>query len=78
MSFILPDFDDCDVINFYIRPDFTNHPTMTISHYIKRGDIVALRYYIKLYLDTNKKERRPDTPATLIIPKVPSDYYPEY
>lgn len=78
MSFILPNFDNCDVISFYVRPDFTNHDNMIISHYIKRDDIFALRYYIKLYLDTNKKERRPDTPATLIIPKVPPDYLPEY
>jgi hypothetical protein len=78
MSFILPVFDKCDVISFYVRSDFTNHDNMVISHYIKRDDIYALPYYIKLYLDTNKKDRRPDTPATLIIPKVPPDYLPEY
>lgn len=78
MSFILPNFDECDVISFYVRSDFTNHDNMIVSHYINRNDIFALRYYVKLYLDTNKKERRPDTPATLIIPKVPPDYLPEY
>ena len=39
MSFILPNFDNCDVISFYVRSDFTNHDNMIVSHYINRNDI---------------------------------------
>ena len=53
--------------------DITN-----ITHIIKRGDIIAQRYYIKNYMDTNIKNKRPDTPAKLIIDPIPKNYLPDY
>tara|TARA_B100000989_G_C19351704_1_gene389388 strand:- start:351 stop:656 length:306 start_codon:yes stop_codon:yes gene_type:complete len=49
-----------------------------ITHFIKRGDTTAQRYYIKNYMDTTIKNKRPDTPAKLIIDPIPKDYIPDY
>ena len=39
------------------------------SIYIERGNIDSLRYNILEHMDTKIKERRPNTPCKLIIPR---------
>lgn len=73
-----PEFKDHDKVTFFIRPDFSDLKVTPDSHYIKRGDKLSLRYYIKQYLDTSKKEKRPDTPSKLILQRIPRDFSPKY
>ena len=78
MSFFLPEFKDHDTVTFCIRSDFSDVSAISVTHYIKRGDELCKRYYIKQYMDTNKKDKRPETPAKLILEHIPKDYYPDY
>jgi len=73
MAFVLPDYDNSDRVTFYVRKDFSDRPGEW-THYIDRNDDKALIYYIRMYMDTNVKVRRPGTPAKLIMPSLP-DYY---
>ena len=75
MAFIVPDYENCDLTTFHIRKDFSDRPGI-ISHYIDRSDIHALNYYIRLYMDTKVKIKRPDTPINIITNKIPEDYQP--
>jgi hypothetical protein len=77
MAFILPDYDNCDIVSFYVRKDFSNKQYI-MTHYIDRDDEFALLYYIRKYMDTNISVRRPDTPAKLIMNTIPKDYKPIY
>lgn len=77
MAFIIPDYDNCDIVSFYTRKDFSDNAYI-ISHYIDRNDKFALLYYIKEYMDTKVSIRRPDTPSNLIIESIPKDYEPVY
>ena len=77
MAFVLPDYDNCDIVSFHIRKDFSDKQYI-ITHYIDREDQFALLYYIRQYMDTNVVVRRPDTPAKLIIASIPKDYIPPY
>ena len=81
MAFIIPDADYCDEVIFHLRDDFrcdVNNIIESRTHYIERGDQNALIYYINRYMDTNinKDEKRPNTPAYLIMPKIPKNYQP--
>ena len=75
MAFIIPDYKNCDIVTFHIRKDFSDEPGK-ITCYINRRDEHALKYYIKLHMDTKVKTKRPDTPLKIIIDKVPEDYFP--
>jgi len=77
MAFLAVDPMHSDTVTFYAREDFSNNTCVT-THYIERGDITALRYYIKNYMDTTITNRRPDTPANLIIDSVPHNYEPTF
>ena len=77
MNFYFEDYDDYDLVTFYIRRDFSDTEIMSATHYIKRGDELCKRYYIKQYMDTNKKNKRPETPAKLILEHLPKEYSPD-
>ncbi len=77
MAFILPNYDNCDIVSFYVRKDFADKQYI-MTHYIDRDDKFALLYYIRQYMDTNVSVRRPDTPAKLIMAALPKDYTPAY
>jgi hypothetical protein len=77
MAFILPDYDNCDIVSFYKRNDFSDGNCI-ISQYIDRTDPFALLYYIREYMNTKVSIRRPDTPAKLIMEAIPKDYEPIY
>jgi hypothetical protein len=77
MAFVIPDLNNCDLVTFYMRKDFSDYPRI-ISHYVDRHDPYALLYYINEYMDTNVVIRRPDTPTILIMNKPPAGYYPLY
>ena len=77
MSFLVPNYDLCDIVSFYIRKDFSDSPCI-MTHYIDRTDPFALLFYIKEHMDTNVSIKRPDTPAKLIVNSVPEDYQPSY
>ena len=77
MAFLAVDPMHNDTVTFYVRKDFSNNPCVT-THYVERGDITALRSYIKNYMDTTVTTRRPDTPANIIIDRVPDDYEPPF
>ena len=77
MSFLIPDYDLCDIVSFYIRKDFSDNPCI-MTRYIDRTDPFALLFYIKEHMNTDVLIRRPDTPAKLILMPVPADYQPLY
>ena len=70
------DDDNFDIVTFHTRQDFNDYPC-NISLYLERGDILALRYHIKFYMDTDVKIKRPDTPMQIIIDPTPKDYIPK-
>lgn len=77
MAFVIPDLDNCDLVTFYIRKDFSDNPRI-VSHHIDYRDTFALPYYIKKYMDTNVAKPRPGTPANLIVRSTPRHYCPVY
>ena len=77
MSFILPEYELCDLVSFHVREDFSDVPG-TFTHYLDRRDEFALLYYIREYMNTNVAIRRPGTPAKLILEPVPKDYKPPH
>ena len=77
MNFYFEDYDNCDLVTFYIRSDFSDTDIMSATHYIKRGDELCKRYYIKQYMDTNKKNKTRETPANLILEHLPKEYSPD-
>lgn len=74
--------DDDNHINFleYTPSDSEEEPEddnlFSITQYINRNNNLDLRYYVKLYMDTTITERRPDTPAVLILDPIPPGYVP--
>jgi len=77
MAFITPNYEECDEVSFHTREDFADRSS-TVIHFIKRGDERALQYYIRKYMDTHIKQKRPDTPAKLIIPFISKTYTPPF
>lgn len=69
MAFIIPNDENSDKVTFYMRKTFTEYD-LKISELIERGDRYTLIHYIKSYMDTKKTEKRPDTPANIIMPSV--------
>ncbi|MDA9298962.1 hypothetical protein N9P79_01185 [Crocinitomicaceae bacterium] len=67
MAFVITD-DRVDKVTFYKKPCFAGVDTVR-SIYIERGNMDSLRYNILEHMDTKIKERRPDTPCKLIIPR---------
>ena len=76
MSFFIPDYNDHDVVTFFIRPDYSDLPLLSATHYIKRGDDLCKRYYLKKYMDTNVKNKTFKNPAKLILEHLPKNYCP--
>ena len=77
MSFIIPDYDLCDIVTFYVRKDFSDNPCI-MTHYIDRNEPLSLLFYIREYMDTDVAVKRPATPAKLIMTPIPADYEPLY
>ena len=67
MAFVITD-DRVDKVTFYKKPCFPGVDALQ-SIYIERGNIDSLRYNILEHMDTKIKERRPNTPRKLIIPR---------
>jgi len=67
MAFIITD-DRVDKVTFYKKSSFAGVDRVQ-SIYIERGNIDSLRYNILEHMDTKIKERRPNTPCKLIIPR---------
>ena len=69
MAFVVYEREIYDKVFFYQRKDFRGEKDIKIE-YIERGDTFTKLHYIKEYMDTVKKEKRPNTPAMpkLIIP----------
>ena len=69
MAFVVYERELYDKVSFYQRVDFRGEKDIKVE-YIERGDTTAKLHYIKEYMDTIEKEKRPDTPAMpkLIIP----------
>ena len=83
--YIRDDFsDNLDLSNVLINftnfsdDENENDEIKNITHYIPRGDINSLRFYINTYMETRVKDKRPDTPAKLIINPIPKNYVPKY
>lgn len=77
MAFVIPNYNICDHVHFYMRKDFADINCIE-SHWIERGDTNALLYYISTYMETRVKDKRPDTPALLIMDRISEDYNPPY
>ena len=82
--YIRNDFsDNIDSSNVIFNfSDFSDEETdndniKNVTHYIPRGDINSLRFYIRSYMDTRVKDKRPNTPAKLIINPIPKGYIPK-
>ena len=68
MAFVFYDEDDkIDKVSFYMRKDFRDEGDMIVTEYIGRGDTMTKLAYIEKYMNTNVKEKRPGTPAFLIL-----------
>ncbi len=69
MAFIVYEPEIYDKVSFYQRKDFREEDKIQVE-YIERGDTATKLIYIKQYMDTVEKEKRPDTPAMskLIMP----------
>lgn len=81
MAFIVPDTNISTKVSFYMRKDFRDDVPFDnyyISHYIDKGDQLSLIYYINKYMNTKKFDKRPDTPAYLIMPQIPKSHIPPY
>jgi hypothetical protein len=68
-------FDYKEILTMF--DDDEDDENKSVTHIIRRGDDNSLRYYIKKYMDTNVKKRRPDTPAKLIINRPPKEFIPK-
>ena len=69
-------FDYEEILTMFDEDDGIDNKSIT--HTIRRGDDNTLRYYITRYMDTSIENKRPDTPAKLIIEHPPNDYKPDY
>ena len=65
------------VFNLEDFEDENDNEIKNITHFIRRGDNHSLIYYIKAYMDTTVKNKRPDTPAKLITNSLPSGFVPD-
>jgi len=73
MAFVISDIES-DLVTFYRRRNFAD-VDQTTYEYIERGNVDMLRYYIMKYMDTTVKEKRPDTPHKLIMPRYNTDNF---
>ena len=81
MAFIIPDTGICSKVSFYMRTDFRDDipfNNYVVSHYIENGDQQSLIFYINKYLNTNVIEKRPGTPAFLIMPNISEFHSPPF
>lgn len=68
MAFVFYDEDDkVDKVSFYMRKDFRDEGDMIVTEFIERGDTTTKLAYIDKYMNTKVKEKRPGTPAYLIL-----------
>ena len=73
MAFVISDIES-DLVTFYRKKYFADIDQST-NEYIERGNSDMLRYYIMKYMDTTVKEKRPDTPRKLIMPRYNTDNF---
>lgn len=66
MAFVFYDRDEYDLVTFYQRKDFRDEDNI-VHEYIKRGDTASKLNLIEQHMNTKVKEKRPGTPAFLII-----------
>lgn len=75
MAFFAPEDFLFDKVKFIMRKDFADVNNVETC-WIERGDSNAVNYYISKYMDTRVKNKRADTPAFLIINKIPDNFIP--
>lgn len=81
MAFVYPDNDYCCKVTFHMRKDFRddiNNERELRTHYVDKGDQESLIFYINQYMNTNVKDKRPETPAYIIMPQISSYHIPPY
>lgn len=81
MAFIIPDTSVYSNVSFYMRRDFRDdipYNNYIVSHHIENGDQESLIFYINKYLNTNVTEKRPGTPAFLIMPNISEFHSPPF
>ena len=81
MAFVFPDNEYSCKVTFYMRKDFRddiNFDREMKTHYIDKGDTESLIFYINEYMDTNVNEKRPGTPAYIVMPQISPYHLPPY
>ena len=81
MAFICPNTDYSSRVTFYMRKDFRDDILFdrdVRTHYIDKGDSDSLIFYINKYMNTNVKDKRPGTPAYIIMPEISEYHSPPY
>ena len=80
MAFVVPSSNSCKV-SFHMRKDFRDdiyNKREIRTHYIDKDDNESLIFYINQYMNTNVKDKRPDTPAYIIMPQISAYHIPPY
>ena len=80
MAFVVPSSNSCKV-SFHMRKDFRDdiyNEREIRTHYIDKDDNESLIFYINQYMNTNVKDKRPDTPAYIIMPQISEYHIPPY
>lgn len=81
MAFVYPNDDYCCKVTFHMRKDFRDDISKERelrTHYVDKGDQESLIFYIIQYMNTNVKDKRPETPAYIIMPQISSYHIPPY
>ena len=80
MAFVVPSSNSCKV-SFHMRKDFRDdiYDEREIrTHYIDKDDNESLIFYINQYMNTNVKDKRPNTPAYIIMTQISAYHIPPY
>lgn len=81
MAFVCPNNEYSSKVTFHMRKDFRDDihfDRELVTHYVDKGDQESLIYYINKYMNTYVKEKRPSTPAFIIMPQISKNYNPPY
>ena len=81
MAFVYPNNEYSCKVSFHMRKDFRDDIDFDReirTQYIDKGDQDSLIYYINQYMNTNVKDKRPETPAYIIMPQISSYHNPPY
>lgn len=68
MAFVFYDRNEFDLVSFHQRKDFRDEDNI-VYEYIDRGDTASKLDLIDKHMNTKVKDKRPETPAFLIIRK---------